>query len=223
MAWRRNGPCGWASGHCQRPGPGRRRGGLHRRADSGPAEEPLPRSRAAAGPPGTRCPAAPGRAWMSAGTPRRRRYRRREAAILVTSGSSIPRRQSTATVRPPGRGHARRGRGPASSRSGCKHAYADGGFLVLTVRPSRMRALRGRTSAAVRARAGLVRRPALRRPARGGQGTGDRLVHHRAGRRRGSVQPGLEEPAAPGRAGGPEDRRRPVRAARSICCWSIRA
>jgi serine/threonine protein kinase len=65
-------------------------------------------------------------------------YQRQEHYRLVTSGSSIPKRRSTAI----------------SSRHGeitpdiaearqfeerLRHAYADGGFLVLTVRPSRMR------------------------------------------------------------------------------------
>jgi hypothetical protein len=67
-----------------------------------------------------------------------RKYRRREVAIHTTSGSSIPKRHSTAhTARhievTPDVAEARQ----FEERLG--HAYADGGFLVLTVRPSRMR------------------------------------------------------------------------------------
>jgi serine/threonine protein kinase len=65
-------------------------------------------------------------------------YQRREAAILFTSGSSVPRRHSTATSArqvevTPDVADAR------SFEDRLKHAYNDGGFLVLTVRPSRMR------------------------------------------------------------------------------------
>jgi serine/threonine protein kinase len=65
-------------------------------------------------------------------------FRRREPSILATSGSSIPKRRTTATstrkieVTPElaeGRQFVER----------LRHAYGDGGFLVLTVRPSRMR------------------------------------------------------------------------------------
>src|SRR6185437_9231502 len=65
-------------------------------------------------------------------------YHRREASILVTSGSSIPNRLTTATstrkveVTP----ELAEGR---QFEERLRHAYSDGGFLVLTVRPSRMR------------------------------------------------------------------------------------
>jgi serine/threonine protein kinase len=64
-------------------------------------------------------------------------YRRREAP-LVTSGSSIPRRRSTATSArlievTPDVAEARQ------FEERLQHAYRDGGFLVLSVRPSRMR------------------------------------------------------------------------------------
>jgi hypothetical protein len=65
-------------------------------------------------------------------------YHRREASILVTSGSSIPSRLTTATstrrvdVTP----ELAEGR---QFEERLRHAYNDGGFLVLTVRPSRMR------------------------------------------------------------------------------------
>ncbi len=65
-------------------------------------------------------------------------YQRREAAILFTSGSSVPRRHSTATSAR----HVEVTPDVADARSfeeRLKHAYNDGGFLVLTVRPSRMR------------------------------------------------------------------------------------
>jgi serine/threonine protein kinase/predicted transcriptional regulator len=67
-----------------------------------------------------------------------KRYQRPETAILFTSGSSVPRRHSTATsARPvvvtPDVADAR------SFEERLQHAYKDGGFLVLTVRPSRMR------------------------------------------------------------------------------------
>lgn len=65
-------------------------------------------------------------------------YQRREAAILFTSGSSVPRRHSTATSAR----HIEVTPDVADARAfeeRLKHAYKDGGFLVLTVRPSRMR------------------------------------------------------------------------------------
>ncbi|VTU01485.1 serine threonine protein kinase : Nuclease-like protein,protein kinase family protein OS=Singulisphaera acidiphila (strain ATCC BAA-1392 / DSM 18658 / VKM B-2454 / MOB10) GN=Sinac_1959 PE=4 SV=1: NERD: Pkinase: Pkinase: RNA_pol_A_CTD [Gemmataceae bacterium] len=65
-------------------------------------------------------------------------YQRREATTLVTSGSSVPRRRSTATTArqvevTPDVADAR------AFEERLKHAHGDGGFLVLTVRPSRMR------------------------------------------------------------------------------------
>lgn len=65
-------------------------------------------------------------------------YQRREAAILFTSGSSVPRRHSTATSAR----HVAVTPDVADARAfeeRLQHAYNDGGFLVLTVRPSRMR------------------------------------------------------------------------------------
>jgi serine/threonine protein kinase len=65
-------------------------------------------------------------------------YQRRESPILVTSGSSIPRRHSTATSAR----HVEVTPDVADARAfeeRLQHAYNDGGFLVLTVRPSRMR------------------------------------------------------------------------------------
>jgi hypothetical protein len=65
-------------------------------------------------------------------------YQRREVAILFTSGSSVPRRHSTATSAR----HVEVTPDVADARSfedRLQHAYNDGGFLVLTVRPSRMR------------------------------------------------------------------------------------
>lgn len=65
-------------------------------------------------------------------------YQRREPGILVTSGSSIPRRRPTATSAR----HAEVTPDMADARAfqeRLQHAYKDGGFLVLTVRPSRMR------------------------------------------------------------------------------------
>ena len=65
-------------------------------------------------------------------------YHRPEQNILTTSGSSIPKRRSTATSTrhisvTPDVAEAR------GFEDRLQHAYADGGFLVLTVRPSRMR------------------------------------------------------------------------------------
>lgn len=65
-------------------------------------------------------------------------YRRRERRMDLSSGSSIPVRRPTAkTARTvevtPDRAEAR------AFQERLKHAYAEGGFLVLTVRPSRMR------------------------------------------------------------------------------------
>jgi hypothetical protein len=65
-------------------------------------------------------------------------YHRREASILVTSGSSVPNRRSTATSTrkvevTPDLAEARQ------FEERLRHAHGDGGFLVLTVRPSRMR------------------------------------------------------------------------------------
>ena len=65
-------------------------------------------------------------------------YQRREVAVLHTSGSSIPRRISTATSTR----HVEITPDIAEARAfeeRLKHAHKDGGFLVLTVRPSRMR------------------------------------------------------------------------------------
>jgi serine/threonine protein kinase len=65
-------------------------------------------------------------------------FHRRKAPILVTSGSSVPNRHSTAT----GTRHIEVTPDVAEARQ-CeerlRHAYGEGGFLVLTVRPSRMR------------------------------------------------------------------------------------
>ncbi len=65
-------------------------------------------------------------------------YRRRELSVVFTSGSSMPRRRTTATSTrhvpvPPKRADARH------FQDRLAHAYAEGGFLVLTVRPSQMR------------------------------------------------------------------------------------
>lgn len=68
----------------------------------------------------------------------RKKYRRRETTVLVTSGSSMPKRRSTATSAR----HIEVTPDVAEARQfeeRLRHAYADGGFLVLTVRPSRMR------------------------------------------------------------------------------------
>ena len=65
-------------------------------------------------------------------------YQRRERAVLFTSGSSVPRRLSTATSAR----HVDVTPDVADARAfeeRLKHAHNDGGFLVLTVRPSRMR------------------------------------------------------------------------------------
>ncbi len=67
-----------------------------------------------------------------------RKYRRRETTILVTSGSSMPKRRSTATSAR----HIEVTPDVAEARQfeeRLRHAHAEGGFLVLTVRPSRMR------------------------------------------------------------------------------------
>ncbi|AGA26319.1 BREX system serine/threonine kinase PglW [Singulisphaera acidiphila] len=65
-------------------------------------------------------------------------YHRRETSTLATSGSSIPLRRTTATSNrkveiTPDLAEARQ------FEERLSHAYDDGGFLVLTVRPSRMR------------------------------------------------------------------------------------
>src|SRR5271165_5503645 len=65
-------------------------------------------------------------------------YHRREVSILVTSGSSLPKRRTTAISTrkgeiTPEKAEARQ------FQERLSHAYSDGGFLVLTVRPSRMR------------------------------------------------------------------------------------
>jgi serine/threonine protein kinase len=67
-----------------------------------------------------------------------KKYRRREAVIHTTSGSSLPKRRSTATSAryievTPDVAEAR------AFEERLRYAYGDGGFLVLTVRPSRMR------------------------------------------------------------------------------------
>ncbi len=66
-------------------------------------------------------------------------FRRRESRILATSGSSIGSRRDTATSTrhvdstSPENAQARQ------DEDRLQHAYRDGGFLVLTVRPSKMR------------------------------------------------------------------------------------
>ncbi len=65
-------------------------------------------------------------------------YSRREGRIVATSGSSIPSRRTTATSTrkvevTPDLAEARQ------FEERLRHAHGDGGFLVLTVRPSRMR------------------------------------------------------------------------------------
>jgi serine/threonine protein kinase len=83
-----------------------------------------------------------------------KRYQRREAAILTTSGSSVPKRHPTAkTARQPAIEITPEKAEARTFHERLKHAYADGGFLVLTVRPSRMRW----------AEAELLRRFALKR------------------------------------------------------------
>jgi serine/threonine protein kinase len=65
-------------------------------------------------------------------------FHRREAKILATSGSSVAPRHSTATSAR----HVEVTPDVAEARQfeeRLRHAYADGGFLALTVRPSRMR------------------------------------------------------------------------------------
>ncbi len=143
-------------------------------------------------------------------------YHRRVASILVTSGSSIPKRRTTATstrkveVTP----EIAEGR---QFEERLRHAYGDGGFLVLTVRPSRMRPCEKE----------LMRRFRLERVSfddllfdafrQEADGPGDRLEHRRAGRRCGSFQPGLEQPDAP-RGPGWHRRSRPISAtARRTC------
>jgi serine/threonine protein kinase len=68
-----------------------------------------------------------------------KRYQRREASILFTSGSSVPNRRSTAkSVRRPGTEITPDVAEARTFEDRLKHTYAEGGFLVLTVRPSRM-------------------------------------------------------------------------------------
>ena len=71
--------------------------------------------------------------------PESKTYHRRETSTLYTSGSSMPRRRSTATSTrqvevTPDMADARQ------FEERLSHAHGEGGFLVLTVRPSRMRA-----------------------------------------------------------------------------------
>ena len=69
-----------------------------------------------------------------------KRFQRREASILFTSGSSVPKRRSTAkSARPPGTEIPPEVADARTFEDRLKHAYAEGGFLVLTVRRSRMR------------------------------------------------------------------------------------
>ena len=66
-------------------------------------------------------------------------YRRRDLSVVFTSGSSIPQRRTTATSTR----HVEVTPEMADARQfeeRLQHAYDEGGFLVLTVRPSRMRA-----------------------------------------------------------------------------------
>jgi len=66
-------------------------------------------------------------------------YHRRDLSVVFTSGSSMPRRRTTATSTR----HGEVTPEMADARQfedRLQHAYDEGGFLVLTVRPSRMRA-----------------------------------------------------------------------------------
>ena len=101
-------------------------------------------------------------------------YHRREASILVTSGSSLPRRRTHGDLHPKGGDHPGDGGGPTVR--GAAAPRLQRWRVPGAHRPSQPdAAVRGRASAAVPAGAGLVRRPALRRPPQGGRGTGNRL------------------------------------------------
>ena len=140
--------------------------------------------------------------------PRHTSFPTREATILVTSGSSVAVAASTATATRHVEITPRYGRGHEPFEERLQHAYADGGFLVLTVQPSRMRGceaeLLRRFESGAESRSTICSStPCGRRPR-----NWSRLVHHREGRWRRALQPGLEEPAASGRASRSEDRRR---------------
>ena len=67
-------------------------------------------------------------------------FHRREVKILATSGSSVGPRHSTATATSTRKGEVTPELAEARQfEERLRHAYADGGFLALTVRPSRMR------------------------------------------------------------------------------------
>jgi len=71
--------------------------------------------------------------------PETKTYHRRASSVMFTSGSSLPRRRTTATSTrqvevTPDMADARQ------FEERLQHAHDEGGFLVLTVRPSRMRA-----------------------------------------------------------------------------------
>jgi hypothetical protein len=65
-------------------------------------------------------------------------YQRRKVTMLVTSGSAVPRRRSTATTARPVDSNPDLAEARAFEER-LQHAHREGGFLVLTVRPSRMR------------------------------------------------------------------------------------
>jgi hypothetical protein len=71
--------------------------------------------------------------------PEEKVFRRREAKILMTSGSSIGRRRSTATSTRHIDGTAPETVQARADEDRLQHAFRDGGFLVVTVKPSRMR------------------------------------------------------------------------------------
>ena len=66
-------------------------------------------------------------------------YRRRESTILVTSGSSIGSRRSTATSTRHVDSSSPETVEARQTEDRLQHAYRDGGFLVLTVKPSYLR------------------------------------------------------------------------------------
>ena len=156
--------------------------------------------------------------------PTSKRYQRREAAILASSGSSIPVRSRTAkSARQPGIEITPEKAEARTFHERLKHAYAEGGFLVLTVRPSRMRWAEDE----------LLRRfdlkrlsfdnllfDALREEAK--ELEVDWAIIEQADGTD-PFEPGLEEPAATWRRRPLPESPRPWPSSRTISCSSIRA
>ena len=208
-------------------------GDLDARASGSTPEHPRPDRRAATPRP-SRCPTGPSStpcctrpASMSTWDDEKTIYRRPDAVAARHVGL-VAAADRRITARRTGRRAGRRSTPEVAEarqfEERLRHALRDGGFLVLTVRPSRMHRLRGRAAAAVPgAGAGLVRRPAAEalRAEAAELEVDWQVVEQADGAPTGSA--GLARTCAPGRAGRSRPSRPSSCVARSTSCWFIRA